>query len=89
MLADVATATHQAAALALLLLALTVITAGYLGTCWIWPFGACRRCKGRGRSRSRIVRVFRLCPRCDGTGRRLRLGRHVLNYLRNTHQRSN
>jgi hypothetical protein len=30
-------------------------------------------------------RIFRLCPRCDGTGRRVRIGRRIYEYLRSEH----
>ena len=43
--------------------------------CWLWPFGACRRCNGTGKRRSPFGRAFGLCRRCDGDGRRLRIGR--------------
>ena len=58
--------------------------AGYLFLCWIWPFTNCRRCRGWGKRKAPIGRGFRHCPRCHGTGYRLRIGRHLLNYLRNT-----
>lgn len=57
---------------------------GYWVACLLWPFAACRRCHGDGKSRSPSGRSWRLCKRCDGTGRRLRLGRHVINYLRSS-----
>ena len=56
--------------------------AGYLLLCWIWPFTNCRRCHGWGKRKAPIGRGFRHCPRCDGTGHRLRIGRHLLNHLR-------
>jgi len=60
----------------------------YLFACWIFPFGACRRCDGTGKLRNPIARrTFRLCPRCDGTGRRVRIGRRAIEYLRAEHRR--
>lgn len=59
-----------------------VAGACYWVACLVWPFAACRRCHGDGKSRSPSGRTWRLCKRCDGTGRRLRVGRHVINYLR-------
>lgn len=56
----------------------------YLISCAIFPFGRCRRprCEN-GRIHSRLSRkVFRHCPRCEGTGRRVRIGRRVYEYLR-------
>lgn len=66
------------------LLCLTApVTAGYLATCMVWPFAACRRCEGSGKRRSPFSRrTFGLCNRCGGTGRRLRIGRQLINYLR-------
>lgn len=69
--------------------ALIVITFGYLLACWAWPFGYCRRCNGTGRLRSPFGRSFRLCPLCDATGRRLRIGRHVINHIRNEYRKGN
>jgi hypothetical protein len=67
-------------------LVLIAVTLGYLSTCAAWPFRACRRCHGDGKTRSPVGRAYRYCHRCDGTGLRLRAGRHVLNYLRRIHR---
>jgi ribosomal protein L40E len=78
-----ATATSHAAASGLLLLALTIVTLGYVLACWLWPFVACRRCSGTGKLRALFGgRAFGICRRCDGTGRQLRPGRRALNHLR-------
>ena len=79
-------ATHgeQATSIAWLVLAVIVLTIGYLLTCWIWPFGNCRRCKGLGKRKAPFGRAFRHCPRCEGSGLRVRIGRHVINRLRDT-----
>jgi DnaJ-class molecular chaperone len=69
-----------------LTLVLLVVTLGYSVTCAIWPFKACRRCAGTGRLRPRLMRVIRLCPRCRGTGLRIRLGRHAWNNARRLHR---
>ncbi|GAA3388103.1 hypothetical protein [Cryptosporangium minutisporangium] len=71
--------------LAWLLLAALIVLPAYLGLCFVWPFTGCRRCGGTGHRAAWIGRGFRMCPSCDGTGAQLRLGRHVLNYLRRTH----
>jgi hypothetical protein len=63
-----------------------VITLGYLATCVVWPFKACRRCEGTGKLRSPIVRAIRLCPRCNATGLRLRIGRKAFNAYRRLHR---
>ena len=47
----------------------------YALACWLVPFGVCARCRGGNR----------LCRWCDGTGRRVRLGRRAWTYLRRLH----
>jgi hypothetical protein len=56
----------------LLLAAALVLAARYALACWLAPFGPCSRCHARDP----------LCRACDGTGRRVRLGRRVWTYLR-------
>lgn len=55
---------------------------GYLITCVLWPFAACRKCKGSGRFRSPSGRAWRSCRKCKGSGARLRTGRRVINAVR-------
>jgi hypothetical protein len=55
--------------------------------CWLWPFGACRRCHGTGKRRSPFGRAFGICRRCHGDGRRLRIGRRIINGLRELHDK--
>jgi hypothetical protein len=74
-----------------LLLALGVLAwlAGYLGVaCRWWPYTACRRCSGAGKLRSPSGRAWRACPRCKGTGARLRTGRRLLNRWSDTARKS-
>ena len=63
---------------ALLLASLTLLgyAAFYLIMCAAFPFGRCRRPRcWDGRIYSRIfTKAFRLCPRCDVTGCRVRIG---------------
>lgn len=85
-----ATATGHPAASAILFLIFTVVTGCYLLACWLYPFTNCRRCAGTGKRRSIFGgRSFALCRRCDGTGRQLRPGRHILNHLRDQHDKGN
>lgn len=64
-------------------LAAFVVAIGYAALCTASPFGWCRRCGGTGRRYSRVVRrLYRLCPRCDGTGLRVRVGRRISEYVR-------
>jgi hypothetical protein len=74
--------------LALASLATLGYTAFYIAMCAISPWGVCkrRRCHG-GRIYSRVFsKTFRDCPRCNGTGRRIRIGRRVYEYLRSEHK---
>lgn len=58
---------------------LTFITLCYIARCAVSPFGKCQKCSGRRRSAGRFGRD---CPRCNGTGRRVRVGRRIWTYLR-------
>jgi hypothetical protein len=78
-----ATATADQGSLYALLIATGVIwAAGYALACWLWPFRACRACRGTGRRRSPTRRAYRHCRRCDNTGDQIRAGRVLWNYLR-------
>jgi hypothetical protein len=73
-----ATHSHSVAGLiAVAVLALVIVTAGYLATCWLFPFTTCRHHNPRSSWR---------CRRCEGTGHRLRTGRRLLNHLRAAHR---
>lgn len=54
-----------------------VWAAGYAVACTLWPFAACRKCKGSGRRRSPSGRAYGRCRRCKGGGERVRTGRRV------------
>lgn len=56
---------------------LLITTAGYLLLCWLSPFTTCHHPQPH--------RAWR-CRHCDGTGQRLRAGRHLLNRLRDLHR---
>lgn len=68
--------------LTLTALVLVTLGGGYVLVCAGWPFARCRRCHGTGSLRAPLGRGRRLCPRCDATGLRLRLGRRLWNHLR-------
>jgi hypothetical protein len=53
----------------------------YAAICWVQPFRDCHRCDGLGHTRNRTGRARKPCRRCRTTGKRLRAGRHVANYL--------
>ena len=65
---DVNTGSVSIAALALL--------AGYTAACVLWPWTSCARCQN-GKLRSPTGKAWRDCPRCGGTGRKVRFGRKV------------
>jgi hypothetical protein len=69
-----------------LALALIIVTFCYVVACACWPFAACRKCHGAGKTRSPSGRAWRYCRRCKGTGARLRLGRRIWNFIRNLHK---
>jgi hypothetical protein len=74
--------THSTSLNDLILLTTLLFTLGYILTCWIWPFRACRHCGGTGRIQSPFLRAIRLCPSCEATGLRLRFGRRIWNAYR-------
>ena len=61
-------------------LILLVALAGYLAGCWWREWKHCRCCKGTGRHYRKDGKAFRDCWWCRRTpGRRVRVGRRVLN----------
>lgn len=78
MVLSAATATGSAGPSGALLLFMIVVTVSYLLACAVWPFKACRHCRGAGRHHG-PMRGIRLCRHCDGSGLRLRFGRRVWN----------
>jgi hypothetical protein len=81
------------APLPVLLAVAAAVVASYALACWQAPFGVCRHCHlGRpGRPGRHLGRLGRradpLCRWCDGTGRRVRLGRRTWTYLGRLHDR--
>jgi hypothetical protein len=80
--ATLTTTLHTAGQVATVLLIVAAVVGFYLLTCLVWPFGKCRKCKGVGKFKSPFGNAFRHCPRCDGSGLRVRVGRHVITYIR-------
>lgn len=72
----------------LLASAATVWALGYVAACAIWPFGNCARCHGTAKLRSPSGKAFRICTRCKGTGRRVRVGRRIYEALRADQRRA-
>lgn len=68
--------------------ALTVITLGYALLCAASPFGDCRKCGGLGfqlkTDRNGKPKRGKHCRRCKGTGKRIRVGRHLFNIAHRT-----
>lgn len=62
-----------------LLFVMIVVALGYVWSCAVYPYRACRSCRGVGHFRSSFLRAIRLCRRCRGTGRTLRAGRRAYN----------
>jgi hypothetical protein len=72
----VATHSHTLSGLiTIIVVALVILTAGYALTCWLFPFTTCRHTNPR--------RAWR-CRHCEGTGRRVRAGRRLVNDIRAT-----
>lgn len=55
---------------------------GYALVCVWWPYGACGKCNGAGKFRSPSGKYWRPCGRCGGSGRRIRTGRLIVEWLR-------
>jgi hypothetical protein len=79
---------HHASGL-LVILALAVVTVGYVVACAVWPFRACRHCGGAGKSRSPTGRAFHHCRHCNGSGAQLRTGRRLFTLLSHRRDRAN
>jgi hypothetical protein len=59
-----------------------LLTLSYVYNCYAHPFAEHRRCHGTGRIPYLFGRGWRFCPRCQGTGLRLRIGRRLWNHAR-------
>jgi hypothetical protein len=87
--------------LARIVLIVLIVTVGYALACWLKPFTHCHRCAGHGTSTRTLTDRLRYgpapkpraargrpdCPRCRGTGLRLRIGRKAVNRLIRLHRR--
>lgn len=54
----------------------------YLTSCIFWPYTRCWRCRGDARHTAWWGGGFQLCGVCSGTGRRLKFGRWIYNFIR-------
>lgn len=68
------------------LLVMILVALGYAWSCGVYPYKACRSCRGVGHFRSPFLRAIRLCRRCNGTGRTLRAGRRAYNAAIHVHR---
>lgn len=58
------------------------LAVAYYVECAVFPWGKCSRCEGTpGRKVSPDGVHWRPCRRCKGTGKRLRVGRRVWNFI--------
>ncbi|MBO4159311.1 hypothetical protein [Micromonospora antibiotica] len=72
----------------------SLTTAGYatwyLILCYASPFGRCRRCKGAGQRPGLIIRrLIRECRHCAATGKRVRVGRRLIEHIRTEYRAGN
>ncbi|MFF4229164.1 hypothetical protein [Streptomyces sp. NPDC001820] len=69
---------------------LLTITLGYSSLCAASPFGPCRKCRGWGfqmkTDRKGRLKRGKDCRRCQATGRRIRIGRHLYNVAARLHR---
>lgn len=54
-----------------------LVTDGYVGACVVWPFAAGRCCSEAVKLQAPSGKAWWPCPRCQGTGQRVRIGRRV------------
>ncbi|WP_327324680.1 hypothetical protein OG735_20815 [Streptomyces sp. NBC_01210] len=69
---------------------LLMLTLGYATVCGASPFGNCRKCRGLGfqltYTRQGKPKRGKHCRRCDGIGKRIRVGRHLYNVAARIHR---
>ncbi|MFE9570957.1 hypothetical protein ACFYMW_20945 [Streptomyces sp. NPDC006692] len=69
---------------------LAIITLCYVAVCAGSPFGNCRKCRGFGfamtTDRRGKLKRGKHCRRCDGVGKRIRVGRHLYNLAARIHR---
>jgi hypothetical protein len=63
----------------LIILAIIGIT---ISSCGEFPYRACRVCKGGGKLTNPFWRKsWKNCPKCKGTGKKIRLGRRIYEHV--------
>ncbi len=75
---------------ALAVACLAIVTFCYGSLCAASPFGTCRKCRGLGYAlkydRKGRPKRGKHCRRCDGHGKRIRIGRHLYNVAARIHR---
>ena len=58
---------------------LAVVVVGYLLSLKLNPYVRCSRCRNRPKMKGWVFRgAHHVCPKCQGTGQQLRLGRRLI-----------
>jgi DnaJ-class molecular chaperone len=61
-----------------LIVAALVGLAVYVGSLWLYPYESCPSCKGSsGKRMSSTGKAWGDCRHCEGSGKRMRLGRRI------------
>lgn len=68
---------------------LLIVTLCYIAACAYMPFGKCWRCNGDGARKGILTRLTRACRPCNGTGRRVRIGRRLHTWIKHEYHNSN
>ncbi|MBB5082998.1 hypothetical protein HNR40_008501 [Nonomuraea endophytica] len=80
--------TFLASTVIILLSLVMLLALRYAYLCYARPFREHTRCKGAGRIPYLFGRGWRFCPRCNGIGYRLRIGRRLWNHVRRLQRES-
>ncbi|MEK2475540.1 hypothetical protein [Streptomyces noursei] len=69
---------------------LLAVTLCYVALCAVSPFGNCRKCRGFGfhlkKDRKGRLKPGKVCRRCHGDRKRIRVGRHLYNVAARLHR---
>jgi hypothetical protein len=57
---------------------IVALAVGGLSTLYLWPYARCRKCDGGKIFSALGDGHWRTCPRCSGSGKRMRTGRQVI-----------
>jgi DnaJ-class molecular chaperone len=60
------------------ILVLVLLITGYVASLWLNPWARCSRCKNRPKIKGWVFSyAHHVCPKCEGSGQQLRLGRKL------------